>query len=271
MNIKKCHWNDLLTSNRDELSYARDQCVKALDFFTTQADNIDVYWITFYLLTVYYVLWAKLLGVEIKSDNIGRIGLPSHSIIVTHYNSNVSSSLLCFHFECVFICVAVLFVWWRRWDDLFVVRWSSFFWQLIAVIASSLSLFLYVCVYICHFHFRMAMKNCFPTIQQKDLLFVTLAFIPCTNHLVCPTEHSMCHICRFYFVRSLNGIGLFRHFGLTIGFCIQNHFVLYDVTMPFSNNSQNAGNNIIRLMTLVNKILSLWNTSTNHRWFMKST
>lgn len=102
------------------------------------------------------------------------------------------------------------------------------FWQLIAVIASIFSLSLTqnvcMCVYIWHYYLRMAMKNCFPTFQQKDLLFVTLAFISRTNHLVCPRERSMCHMFRCFFVCSLNGIGLFslfRHFGLTIGFCIR--------------------------------------------------
>lgn len=56
---------------------------------------------------------------------------------------------------------------------------------------------------------------------------------------------------------------LFRHFGLTIAFVFNVGFVIWQ--KPFANNRQNAGNNIIKLMTSVNKILSLDENNFNKK------
>lgn len=189
-------------------------------------------------------------------------------IIVTHYNSNASSSLLRFHF-----------IWFYVIRPLSVTKTSFpcgvlqllllLFWQLIAVIALYVERSSVVVYCFAILIWGMAMKNCFWAFYKR--IHCLLAWHLCRyksfrfrkreltlsigKNVLC-----LCHTvekCHVHFLSSsitFRLFDLFRHFGLTIAFVFDCWFCY--VTKPIFNNRPNTGNNIIRLMTFVNKTLS---------------
>lgn len=202
----------------------------------------------------------------------------SHLIIVTHYNPNGSSSLLRFHFNWFLVCMLCV-----RHSSLqystatFFLPCCVLFWQLIAVIA--------LCVLcVCHFHLENGNeKLLFEHFNKRThcLLYWHLCRYKSFGlraHLshsrwVSPSlfqyinrfgKESHMHVCH-----SSLSFDLFRHFGLTIAFVFGCWFCY--LTKPIFNNRPNTGNNIIRLMTFVNKILSPdWKSKTDTSQWMGS-
>lgn len=196
---------------------------------------------------------------------------------------------MCYIFECIVIIVTFSLVWtvlllFHRCpfsfnNQVHTGRFCSSFCLVVLAVDHSYRYLYTVCMRCCVCVFailiwEMAMKNCFWTFQptKGPIVFIALAFIllyksfgllddrfqlcvcACVACLSISFNRTRTRVCMF---------DLFRHFGLTIAFVFNVGFVIWQ--KPFANNRQNAGNNIIKLMTSVNKILSLDENNFNKK------
>lgn len=204
-----------------------------------------------YLLVVCHVLCAKIFLILrerlVTLERKKKLGY-HHIQSLLHIPI---SSLLRFHFA-----VGCPQCWSETPFFTISVRCVSLFWQLIAVIAL-------LCV---PFLFENGNEKLLSSISTKGSIVCYIGIYTPYKSFGLLDERVACVALFFRVFSFIRSIGLFRHFGLTIAFCIQTIWFCTMWQKPSSNNSKNAGNNIIRLMTLVNKILSLsQRTDTNHR------